>query len=103
MPEFLYGFGYEQKDEMEYNRRTDSDFESSTGVFIDAATEAESREWGREIAEAFVHYAHDDPSISWRAIGYADWIEQDPESSSWKHCLLFFPRVRAVSFQISRV
>jgi hypothetical protein len=98
MPAYLYGFGYEQKDEMDYNRRTGADFESSTGVFIDAPSEAEALEWGREICEAYVRYEHGDPSISWRHLGYAHWIEPDPETCSWKHCLSFFPRVRVGEF-----
>ena len=64
MPTFLYGFGYEQKDEMDYNRRTGSDLESSTGVFIDAPSEAEALAWGYEISEAFLRYAHGAPSVS---------------------------------------
>ena len=98
MPIFLYGFGYEDKIDMECNRRTGSDYESSTGVFIDAGSEEEALEWGREISEAFVRYEHDDPSVSWRALGYAHWIEHDQESGSWKHCLSFFPRVRVGEF-----
>jgi len=69
MPTFPYGFGFEQKDEMDYNRRAGSDFELLTGVFIEAASEAEALKWGREISEAFVRRAHGDPSVSWRALG----------------------------------
>jgi hypothetical protein len=98
MPTFLYGFGYEDKDEMEYNRRTDSDFESSTGVFIDAPSETDALAWGREISEAFLRHAHGDPAASWKALDYAHWIEADPASCSWKHCLSFFPRVRVGEF-----
>ena len=93
MPTFLYGFGYEQKDEMECNRRTGSDSESSTGVFIDALSEADALVWGREISEAFLRYTHDDPVVSWKTLGYAHWIEEDPQTCPWKHCLSFFPRV----------
>jgi hypothetical protein len=98
MPTFLYGFGYEQKDEMDHNRATGSDFESSTGVFIDAPSEADALAWGCEISEAFMRYAHGNPSVSWRALRYAHWIEPDPESCSWKHCLSFFPKVRVGEF-----
>jgi hypothetical protein len=98
MPRFLYGFGYEQKDEMAHNLRTGSDFESSTGVFIDAPSEAEALAWGREISEAFLRHAHGDPSVSWRALGYTHWIEPDPASCSWKHCLSCFPTVRVGEF-----
>jgi hypothetical protein len=94
MPAFLYGFGYEDKDEMEYNRLTNSDFESSTGVLIDAPSEADALAWGIEISEAFLRHIHRDPAVSWKALNYAHWIEADPESCSWKHCLSFFPRVR---------
>ena len=45
-----------------------------------------------------MRYAHGDPSVSWRALRYAHWIEPDPESSSWKHCLSFFPKVRVGEF-----
>jgi hypothetical protein len=80
MPTFLYGFGYEHKDEMEYNRRTGSDLESSTGVFIDAPSGADALAWGREISEAFLRHAHGDPAVSWKALNYAHWIEADPAS-----------------------
>ena len=104
MPTFLYGFGYEDKYEMDANRRNNSDWESSKGVFIDAPSEADALQWGREIAEAFLRYEHDDPSVSWKALGYADWIEPDPSSCVWKHCLSFFPSVRVGEFpELSRM
>jgi|ERR1043166_4469066 hypothetical protein len=95
MPTYLYGFGYEDKLEMECNDRTGSDYESSKGVFIEASSEAEALTWGCEIAELFMRHEHDgDPSISWRARGYAHWIQPHPETSSWSHCLPFLQRVR---------
>jgi hypothetical protein len=83
---------------MEYNRRTGSDFESSTGVFIEAPSDADALAWGSEISEAFLRHAYGDSAISWKALDYAHWIEADPASCSWKHCLSFFPTVRVGQF-----
>ena len=90
MPTFLFRFGYEDALEMKCNAGTGSDYESSNGVFIEADSEADALAWGCEIAEQFMKHEHGAPSISWRALGYAHWIETDPETCSWRHCLSFF-------------
>ncbi len=45
MPTYLFGFGYEDALEMKCNAETGSDYESSTGVFIEADSEAEALAW----------------------------------------------------------
>jgi hypothetical protein len=99
MSSYLFGFGYEDALEMKCNAEWGTDYESSTGVFIEANSEEEATAWGCEIAEAFMRYENDgDPSISWRACGYAHWIEANPETSDWSHCLSYFQRVKVGEF-----
>ena len=101
MPSYLFGFGYEGPLEMKCNDETGSDYESSVGVFIEADSETEALAWGCEIAERYMKHEHGgDPSISWRARGYAYWIESHPETSSWSHCLTFFQRVTVGEFPV---
>ena len=95
MESYLFGFGCEGPIDMECNDGEGTDYESSRGVFIEAASESEALAWGREIAEAFMKYEHaGNSTISWKALGYAHWIESDPENCAWSHCLSFFPRVK---------
>ena len=69
------------------------DYESSTGVFIDAPSADEALAWGETVAEALFRHIHGDASLDWKAAGYFAWIEESPQTGSWKHCLGFFPRV----------
>lgn len=93
MNAYLFGFGYEDPDDLRSNRETGDDAECSTGVFIHAPDAQAAVAWGSKIAEAFMKYVHGDPAISWIALGYASWIEDDPGQCDWSHCLDFLPHV----------
>ena len=69
------------------------DYESSTGVFIDAPSAEGALAWGETIAAALFRHVNHDPSLDWKGFGYFAWIEPSPATSAWKHCLGFFPRV----------
>ena len=94
MPDYLFCFGYEDRDQAAVNESHCTDYESSTGVFIDAPDEHEALKWGQEIAERFLHHERQDVTVSWRGNRYGHWIEKDPEHSPWAHCLSSLPRVR---------
>lgn len=52
--------------------------EVSEAIFIEAASEAQALDWGREISEAFVAQLFTGQNVSWRAMNFAHWIERDP-------------------------
>ena len=72
LPVFLCTFGYESPAEREQNERHGTDFESSKAIWIDAESEADALNWGREIAEQFYHLLC---GRSWRKDNYACWTE----------------------------
>lgn len=80
--EYLYVFGYETPEEERCNRTMSTDFESSAMLRILAEDEAAALDWGREVSEAFVKALFQDPSVSWKAAGFACWIERTPDESS---------------------
>lgn len=93
MEKYLYYFGYQDQEEFEFN-----DGEGSTGVFIQAENEKQALQWGREISEAFMKYIHRNDTLSWKAIGYAHWVEKNYYESDWSHCLDFFQVVKVGVF-----
>ena len=78
--EYLYLFGYETPAEQAANDNCDTDFES-TGFFrILAESEEEAVNWGDELAEWYVkNLSGSENPVSWRAAGYASWIEHEPD------------------------
>jgi len=75
---FLYGFGFESPRQRTLNIAHKRDDEDSAAVFIEAETSDAALEWGRAVAESFLKWLYDDPTVSWAAGRYADWIEPDP-------------------------
>ncbi|MDG3002303.1 hypothetical protein [Paludisphaera mucosa] len=75
MPEFIYCFGYETPRQARNNDRHGWDDENSHGLTIRAESEEGAMRWGREVAERFIQLLLRDESISWKALGFADWIE----------------------------
>lgn len=96
MAEFLVGFSYHEPESYAlWNRGVIEDYESSTGVFIEASSPDEALEWAERIAEALLRKCDLDESLKWADWQYQCWIEEEPEESDWKHCLAFFQRVRS--------
>jgi hypothetical protein len=96
MAEFLIGFSYHEPEPYAlWNRGVIEDYESSTGVFIEASSPDEALEWAERIAEALLRKCNSDESLKWADWQYQCWIEEKPEESDWKHCLAFFQRVRS--------
>ena len=94
MAEYLVGILYHEPEPYRlWQAGKIEDFESSTGLFVEAPDAASAVAWGEQVAQALLVHANDDPALDWRALGYRCWVVDDPASSDWKHCLAFFPRV----------
>lgn len=78
----------------QFQRGIIEDFESSTGVFIQASTKEEAIAWGEIVATELLRHLNQDPTLDWKQLGYFCWIEENPETSSWKHCLSFFRHIK---------
>ncbi|HET6250200.1 MAG TPA: hypothetical protein VFE47_21090 [Tepidisphaeraceae bacterium] len=95
MQKFLVGMCYHEPEAWALHQRgIIEDFESSTGLFVEAPTPQEAAMWGEAVACELLRYANNDSSLDWAALGYTCWIETDPQSSGWAHCLPFFQCVR---------
>lgn len=98
---FLYVFGYETPAQMKANAAHGWDDEDSAAVFIEAESADEALEWGRQVSERFLSELHGDAGISWNALGYAHWIEDDPTNRWSAEQLARVPRVRRGEFPAS--
>lgn len=78
---YLFRFGYSWPAELAWvEAHPDSDLgEASEALFIRASSSAEAEALGQETAEAFVRALFGRQSYSWRQLGFAFWIEDDPE------------------------
>ena len=82
-PPFLFRFGYESPTEWEQNQRHGTDFESSDAVWVYADSETAAIAAGlrfadRMVAEIFSTEGARLPK-AWSDLGYAFWIETDPQ------------------------
>jgi len=87
MREYLYIFGYEFPAQRLANQKYGWDDEDSYSFFIVAENTDQAIEWGREVSEAFFNHIYQRSDWkreipSWKEIGYAHWIEDDPETIS---------------------
>lgn len=71
------------------------DYESSTGLFVEASDAAEAIAWGERVGSELLRYVNEDRALDWNLLGCRCWIVPDPPSSAWSHCLDFFQRVNA--------
>lgn len=95
MPQYLIGIMFHEPDPfVQWNRGLIEDYESSTGLFIDADSAAEAVAWAKHVGQALLRHVNQDDSLDWRAFGYFCWVEESPTTSCWSHCLDFFLRVR---------
>ena len=97
MPTFLYSFGYETPLQNVNNAQHGWDDEDSRAVLIDAEDEQAAQAWGKEIAEYFVKLLYPDDRVSWKKLGYADWVETPG------HLAKAAPHVRVGEFPDLRV
>ena len=96
MEEYLIGICYHEPEPWRlFQQGVIEDYESSTGVFITAPSEADAISWGEHIGEALHRFVNGDSSLRWKDSGYFCWIEHEPAVSGWQHCLSFFQHVEA--------
>lgn len=96
MATYLIGMLYHEPDMWAlYQKSVIEDYESSTGIFIDAPSPEAAIAWGEIVAEALLRKANTDETLDWKALGYWCWIEKNPQDSNWKHCLSFFQNIKA--------
>src|SRR6516162_7294191 len=94
MNEYLIGFGYHEPESYAaWERGVTEDFESSTGIFISAPTKEEALRWGEVVAGELFRRLNPKEARTWKEVGHDLWIEENPASCSWKHCLSFFQHV----------
>jgi hypothetical protein len=70
------------------------DYESSTGLFVEADSAEAAVEWGEEVGQTLLRHANGDATLDWKSLGYFCWFEESPHNGSWGHCLDFFQHVR---------
>lgn len=89
MKSYLFRFGFCTPGQWRDNDLHGWDDESSSALFIDSETEEDALNWGREVAEEFCRSlfldAHWEGVIpSWKAAGFAHWIEGSPSQFSFE-------------------
>ena len=94
MRTYLVGLMYHDPESWAlWNRGVIEDYESTTGVFVEAESEEQALNWSGVIAEALLRHVTGDPSLTSAQFGYECWIVPDPRESCWSHCLDFFQHV----------
>jgi hypothetical protein len=76
-----------------WNRGIIEDYESSTGIFIDAASKEEAIAWGGVIGQAMFRMLNADESLDWKGFGYFAWVEESVGQARWSHCLASFQHI----------
>ena len=96
MPTYLVGILYHEPERWElWQKGIVEDYESSTGLFVDAEAAPQALEWAENIGEALLRFVNNDETLQFGKMGYYCWIEENPANSGWSHCLNFFKRVSA--------
>ena len=94
MPTYLIGIMFHAPEPWRlWNAGIIEDYESSTGVYLEAESEEAALSWAEQIAVALMRQVNNDPNIDWKEFGYFCWTEPNPEHSSWAHCLSLFQHV----------
>lgn len=80
---YLFVFGYCTPTQLRNNQQHGWDDEDSYAFFVDASSEADALNWGREIADQYVRclFERSDwngEKPAWLQEGYASWIEHEP-------------------------
>jgi hypothetical protein len=93
--EYLIGIAYHEPEPYgQWERGLIEDYESSTGLFVEATSPGAAVEWGEQVGQALLRHTNGDVSLDWKSLGYFCWVEESPLSGGWGHCLDFFQHVR---------
>jgi hypothetical protein len=96
MAKYLVGIMYHEPEPFaQWQRGLIEDFESTTGLLIEADSPEAAVAWGEQVGQALLRHVNDDDTLDWRALGYFCWVEESPAESPWTLCLDFFQHVRA--------
>jgi len=92
--EYLFIFQYHEPESLQlFERGLTEDYESTTGVFIEAESAEEASIWCQVVAQELLRRCNNDNTLDWKRSGYSCWMESIPEISPWSHCLSFFQHV----------
>lgn len=93
MSVYLVGIMYHDTESYRrWNKGLMEDYESSTGFFITAESEADALAWGDQISAMLFKKINPDENADWKSFGYDSWIE-NIEGGYWKESYGFFQRV----------
>jgi hypothetical protein len=94
MEKYLVGISYHDPESYEsWEKGMLEDYESSTGIFINANSSEEAISWGEIIGEELFKKENPNESRSWKSFEHFCWIEEDWKVSGWEHCFDFFQNV----------
>jgi hypothetical protein len=95
MSVFLIAISWSDPEEVAAYKRVglDDDPSCSTGIFIDADTVEHALSWGNTVLRKYTEFLFQRKNYAPEALELHCWLEANPEGSSWKHCLEFFPQV----------
>jgi hypothetical protein len=94
MPEYLVGIMYHEKESFAlWKRGVIEDYESSTGLYIDADNPDHALAWGAQVGSALLKHADPGTTADWNALYYC-WLVESPATSNWAHRLDKFQHVR---------
>ncbi len=95
MAEFLVGIlYYEPEPRSLWERGVIEDYESSTGLFIEADSPEAAIAWGEHVGQSLLRFVNNDSTLDWKTLGNWCWLEESPHTCNWRHCLDFFQHVR---------
>ena len=93
---YLVGIMYHEPEAFAlWKRGVIEDYESSTGIFVDAPLREEAVAWGEIIGQAVLRSLNSDDGLDWKGFGYSAWVEDSIDKSGWSHAVPFFQHVRA--------
>lgn len=85
MENYLVGISYHESEYLDSKEKeVFEDYESSTGIFINAKSSDEAIAWGEIIGDELFKKKNPNESESWMSFGHFCWIEEDLEESSFE-------------------
>ena len=93
--EYLVGIMYHEPESFAlWNKGVIEDYESTTGLFVRAATVEEAVKWGDYVGQQLLRFVNNDPQLQSSKFGYQAWYEPSIEKSGWQKSVGFFQHVK---------